>query len=357
MHPSEKKQKVIGLVLCGGESKRLWPMESPKQFTKLAGETTLFQQTVERILPLVDEFGVITNQKYIKNVTTELEEIKENTNYIFAEPEARNTATATFVSLLKLLQNCSLDDIVILLPSDHYIENNAAFQTTVQKSITAAQNSNIGLIGINPTSPNTQFGYIQTDTEHSNNQAEFFPVLQFYEKPTSKKALYYFQQPNYFWNSGIYTFKIKTLLQELSKVQPELLTIYQEAIEAGTSEKNITYFNVDSYKKCPNIALDKLITEKADCCVVTPSTFSWRDLGSWESVEEIQSGPKLYTNLVEGDNVKLENVQNAFVKSNGNFEIKIEGLSNIIVVQTNNGILIKQKNLPIHNQDCESVKT
>lgn len=335
--------KSFGLVLAGGSGSRLWPLSRelfPKQLLNLCNHSkeSLFQQTIKRFHLVLkpEDIYIITNNKLETDLNQQYKEIYNNTiepNFII-EPTNKNTAPAILLSILHLLKNNNAnasETILISVPSDHLIAENTAFSTIINKAIKAARNDLIITLGIKPTKPDINYGYIKTLP--SNN--EYLKVAHFFEKPDKKTATNFINEENSYWNSGILIFKASTMLEEFQKHTPEL---YKQA-------KKINYthnlFNFDGYKHLPDISIDKAIMEKSNKIALIPCNFDWNDLGHWDSVLD-NSQKDTNNNSISG-NVIAINCENSLIYGSDNL-IAAAGLKNTIVVSTEDATLICDTN-------------
>ncbi|WP_129408677.1 mannose-1-phosphate guanylyltransferase [Marinitoga lauensis] len=314
------------IILAGGSGERFWPLSTskkPKQFLKIFSDKSLIRETFERLVYKLkpEDIYIVTAEKYKNDTLKELSELPENN--VLLEPIARNTAPACFLGTL-VADN---DEVVFILPADHYIPDKEKFWKTVEKGIYAAEKYN-GLItmGINPTRPETGYGYIEAGNDLEDN---IMKVKSFKEKPDYNTALKYLQEGNYYWNSGMFFWKKDIFLEEMKK--------YNEDIYNDMNELNPN--NIDQlheiYPKIRRISIDYALMEKSDKVYTVKAEYEWSDVGNWVSVREMEG----YSD--NNENVHLVDSKNVFVKANKN--VGIVGLENIIVIDTENGILIAKE--------------
>ncbi|MCX7653727.1 MAG: mannose-1-phosphate guanylyltransferase [Fervidobacterium sp.] len=309
--------KVV--ILAGGSGERFWPLstnQTPKQFLKLFSDKSLIRETFDRINYFVslEDIFVVTNEVYAKQTYNELSELpKEN---VLLEPLKKNTAAACTFATLK----ASYGEIVLVVPADHYIPDKEAFWNSVKVGMELLEKQD-GIItfGIVPTRPETGYGYIEVDADISENVAR---VKRFHEKPRYEVAVDYLESGNFFWNSGMFMWKKEYFIDQMMKHAPNVIT---------------PFLNSDSifeiYEKVPSISIDYALMEKADKIFVVKAQFSWSDVGNWKSLEEIGVKNSDRSVVIDGENV--------FVKSTK--PTIVIGVSDIVVVETENGILVADK--------------
>jgi mannose-1-phosphate guanylyltransferase/mannose-6-phosphate isomerase len=332
------------IILSGGQGTRLFPLSRglyPKQFLTLQGEKSLFQQTVDRSLKLVgtlDNLIISTNKNYLFLIKNQLKELLGNIkdNYhIILEPVSKNTAPAIALSIKYLIEklNSSEEEIVFIFPADHIIEPEDKFIEYARHAEELAQQNFIVTFGIKPYKPETGYGYIEADLKTSIGRA--YKVKKFHEKPDKHTAVKYLELGNYYWNSGIFVFKIKTFLEDLKKYAPKIY----ELIE-GYSYGDL--LKPENFEKMPNISIDYALMEKTNKSVVIPLDIIWSDVGSWDSVYEVLEKDN-------NNNVKIGEVVDMYTKNSliigSNRLIATIGVEDLIIVETDDVILITKKGL------------
>lgn len=258
------------LIMAGGEGTRFQPLstpERPKQFINIIGDKSLIRQTFERMKAFSKDasFYVATNARYISLVHEELPEIPvEN---ILGEPLKKNTAPCIAFAAERMFEKDS-NSIMICASSDHAILNLKAFCDALDKAIEIAKEGRLVSLGIKPTFPASQYGYIQKDESSYN-------VKKFVEKPTVELAKKYIAEGNFYWNSGIFVWKTSTILNETKNNLPELGNIL--------NEKDIDAF----FEKSPSISIDYGVLEKTNLNSIVPCDIGWSDVGTWQSLKEL----------------------------------------------------------------------
>ncbi len=332
---------TTALIMAGGRGERFWPKSRknlPKQFLSLTDDgKTMIQLTVERISPLVklEDVYIATNKDYKQLVLEQLPGLPEQN--ILCEPVGRNTAPCIGLGAMHIAKKYE-DALMFVLPSDHLIKFNKMFLRTLQDACEVAEkNSNLVTIGIAPDYPETGYGYIKFDPHTTEGRA--YKVDRFVEKPSLEVAKEYLATEEYLWNSGMFIWKVSSILKNLEKYMPDTysgLKQIQNAIgtdeEEHVLEKEFTAFQSQS--------IDYGIMEKADDIYILPGTFGWDDVGSWLAVERIKKTNE-FGNVVDGNIITI-NTTNSIIQG-GKKLIATVGLDDMIVVDTDDATLICSK--------------
>lgn len=331
--------------MAGGIGSRLWPMSrtaSPKQFHDVLGTgRTLLQQTFDRFKNTcpAENIFVVTNDQYVNLVSNQLPEIKKE--HILCEPDRRNTAPCVAYASFKI-ENINPNARIIVAPADHLILNNDVFRNTIELALEqASQKDCLITLGIKPSRPDTGYGYIQfTDTKDVLNSS-IKKVKTFTEKPSHEIAQQFLESGDFYWNSGIFIWSLKSILTAFEKYMPHTNGLFSEGrgIYDTDAEKD---FISKTYQHCKNISIDYGIMEKAKNVLVLLSDFGWSDLGTWAS---------LYThvkkdenqNAVVGKLVKTYDTQNCFVNVPKDKLVVLQGLDNYIIVESDSILLVCKK--------------
>lgn len=309
--------RIFNVILSGGVGSRLWPLSRksrPKQYLPIFEGQTLFQKTAERNLAFCSHLIVVGNQenhhlskKDLKNL-----DISNFTELVEACP--RNTSAAIAFAAFSVKP----EDILFVTPSDQLIDSNSEYSNAVNRALELAKRGFIVTFGLNPISPETGFGYIESKGEE---------VMGFHEKPSLEKAISYLSSGNFFWNSGMFCFSAGVFLEELEKYEPVLFQTAKIAFEQADQGN----FDLDLSLKIPSISVDYAVMERTDKIKMIASFFNWSDMGSFES---------LYNYLIQKGHSK---------DSKGNMaigtkkHIEFLGLSNSILVETDDALLVLQK--------------
>lgn len=332
---------TTALIMAGGRGERFWPKSRknlPKQFLSLTDDgKTMIQLTVERILPLVklEDIFIATNKAYRELVLEQIPGLPEEN--ILCEPIGRNTAPCIGLGAIHIAQKYD-DAIMFVLPSDHLIKFTNMFLKTLETGADVAENNtNLVTIGITPDYPETGYGYIKFDPRITEGQA--YAVERFVEKPSLEVAKEYLSTEEYLWNSGMFIWKVSSILKNMQKFMPdtyESLIKIKEAI--GTPQQDSIlekeFYNMQSQ------SIDYGIMEKADNIYILPGTFGWDDVGSWLAVERIKKTNE-FGNAVAG-NIITVNTHNCIIQGDKKL-IAIVGMEDTIVVDTKDATLICAK--------------
>ena len=324
-----------GIILAGGSGSRLWPLSRelyPKQLLNLNSDKSLLQATFERLGSCMQKENIlsITNTKHTSNVRMQLSELSDNV-HVLSEPVSKNTAPAIVLATKFIMQKSNSDPVIIVVPSDHLIENNDKFISTVKKGEKLAQNGYIVTFGIEPDYPETGYGYINT----SETLEEGFKVKEFVEKPDLETAKKYLEAGTYFWNSGIFMFKASTLIEEIEKLAPEIANISKEIDFIKSND--IPFISFD---KMPNISIDYAVMEKSNKIALVKLESDWNDLGSWQSIYDVSKKDK--DGNVFAGHVLDEGSKNSFVYASSKLVATI-GLEDTVIVETEDAILACKK--------------
>lgn len=332
-------KKIIPVILSGGSGKRLWPLSTntrPKQFLDLGFDKTLFQMTLERIEYCELSSPIIICNTAQKELVRESLNSHNSSNYIaIIEPEQKNTAPAITMAVLLSDENT----LLLTLPSDHLIQNLETFKNTVKLAYKHAQNGHIVTFGIPPENAHTGFGYIERGDEITKNA---YKVARFHEKPNKATAEKYANSPDYYWNSGMFCFSAVTYLSELKKYNPELLTQVTHALENVQKEGNNLILKKTLYSGCQSISIDHAIMEKTDKAVVLPFESGWSDIGNWNSLWQA-SEKDAFNNVLHGNVMLQSGSENIIVSKNK--PIHAIGVKDLIIIETDDGILIANKDM------------
>lgn len=331
------------VILAGGAGSRFWPISSeelPKQFLDILGcGRTLIQLTLERFSGLIpkENVWVVTAEKYREIVMEQLPEIPSSN--ILCEPCRRNTAPCICYVSWKIKKLNTKANIVVS-PSDHLVVDIQAFQSAIDDSLSfAAETDAVVTLGLKPTRPETGYGYIKADLTYSSSRKHnIFRVDEFKEKPTLEVAKEYIQSPNYLWNSGIFIWNVNTIINAFRVYEPEVSSIFEGLMPYYGTDKEQNKID-ESYPQCKNISVDYAILEKAEEIFVFPASFSWSDLGTWNSLRE-QSDMDKYGNVCIGDNIKLYDTYNTIVHTCNKKEVIVEGLDGYVVAEKEEKLLV-----------------
>ncbi|KQN57123.1 mannose-1-phosphate guanylyltransferase/mannose-6-phosphate isomerase [Pseudomonas sp. Leaf58] len=332
---------MIPVVLSGGSGSRLWPLSRamhPKQFLSIGGEHSLFQSTLLRLAKIESVSLtpiVVSNEDHRFLVAEQCRELGVSPSAILLEPCGRNTAPAIAAAVVKALST-GKDDLLLVLPADHAIDNIEALQSAFEAGAVAANNGNIVTFGIVPNKPETGYGYIRVVEKCQTAQ----PVEAFVEKPDFETAQGYLEDGRYYWNSGMFLFKASVMLEELRAHAPQVLQAVEAALETATSDLDFTRLNAEAFGCAENISIDYAVMERSDKVAVLPLDAGWNDVGSWSAVWEITE-KDAEGNAFQGD-VILEATRNAYVHAEHRM-VSVLGLDDVVVVETADAVMVTSK--------------
>lgn len=329
------------LIMAGGKGERFWPKSRqnlPKQFLSLTDDgKTMLQLTVERILPLVklEDIFIATNRAYKALVQAQLPDLPAEN--ILCEPQGKNTAPCIGLGAVHMAKKYG-DAIMLVLPSDHLIKYNTIFLDTLSEACNvAAENHNLVTLGITPDEPETGYGYIKFDMDRRLGSA--YAVERFVEKPDLPTAKSYLASEQYLWNSGMFVWKISTILHNLEQYLPE---IYAGLCRIGESigAENEQVVLEREFATFKSESIDYGVMEKAKDIYILTGSFGWDDVGSWLAVGRIKKSNE-FGNVIDG-NVVAVDTQNCIVQGADKL-IATVGLEDLIVVDTEDALLICEK--------------
>ena len=350
------------VILAGGSGTRFWPRSRrarAKQVLALDGERSMIQQTLERLKPLasIEKTWIITNEYLAQEIADQLPGLP--VAQIVQEPVARNTAPACGLAAF-LIERENPDAVLGIFPSDHVIADEPRFLKALQKGIAvAAAGEHIVVLGIEPTRPETGYGYIETGDEVGDDGA--LHVRRFTEKPNLNRAEDFVAAGNYFWNSGMFLWSARTLANAVREHLPETAPLL-ESIAAAYGTPDFEKVFQKLYSKCENISVDYAVLEPRSAkgehlshlyCV--PAEFSWNDLGSWASLYEYQLETRLRGdgdgNVAEVDGHLAIEAGNNYIYSPKKF-VALVGVENLVIVDTEDALLIVHRD---HSQDVGKI--
>lgn len=331
--------------MAGGVGSRFWPVsttEYPKQFHDMLGAgASLLQKTFGRLSRFVppDQILILTNARYQNLVLEQLPEI--HVSQVVAEPAMRNTAPCILYAALKI-HKMNPDAVMVVAPSDHWIEDEAAFEADVLHCFEACSKAPVlCTLGIQPSFPNTGFGYIEYNPAEKGTQG-LKKVLQFREKPDYETARSFLSQGNFLWNAGIFMWSAAAIVEAFRQYQPGQYSLFEKGLQLYNTPDEAAFIEAN-YPKADNISIDYAILEQSDSVFVLPAAFDWNDLGTWGSLYEkkekddsgnarVQGG--ILTEACEGNTIRLPEGKIAV----------LEGLRDYIVVDSEKALLILPKN-------------
>jgi mannose-1-phosphate guanylyltransferase/mannose-6-phosphate isomerase len=331
------------LILAGGSGTRLWPLSRknyPKQFLKLSSTSSLLQQTVKRMLTVCspDDIIIMTNEKYKFHVKSDLESIlpqEQSVHHIINEPASRNTGPAIALGVKYCMEklNAGTGEVILVLPSDHVIKPVEKFTEYLRQAEKIARDGYIVTFGIQPTRPETGYGYIRAGSEKASAKAMgylCYEVEEFTEKPNSETAKNYLNKGGYFWNSGMFAFTAGSIVNELKRHAPDIGGM----MDLGFDEMSSRFAGM------PDISIDYAVMEKTDRVVTLPMDIFWNDIGSWDSLFDLLDKDE-NGNVMSGEVITIDTKDTMIIGERR--LIAAIGLEDCLVVETADAILIARR--------------
>lgn len=335
---TKQPRLIVPVVLAGGKGTRLWPMSRssrPKQFLTLTSDLSLFQQTLLRLSDK-NKFTapiVITNDAYRFLVAEQALECGVDLKAILLEPVTRNTAPAISAASLVAAETDE-NQLVYVLPSDHLISVDAAYEQALNSAISAAEMGRLVTFGITPTEPATGFGYIEAGASDNHG---VFEVSRFIEKPNAERALALVESGNYYWNSGMFLFNASSFLGECERLAPEVFTASCRAVKLAKTDLDFIRLDPVAFSNAPDISVDYAIFEKTDLASVVPASITWSDLGSWDSVWK--AGSRNSAGNLQRGQTSLSNTKNSLVISE-KIHVSVDSLEDVAIIASEDAIFV-----------------
>lgn len=334
-------KNYYAVIMAGGVGSRFWPVstpDNPKQFHDMLGTgQSLIQQTFSRLAKLIpsEQILIATNQRYKDLVLEHLPEVNEN--QVLLEPAMRNTAPCILYSALKIADQ-NKEAVMIVAPSDHYIEDETEFVANVKAAFEACEKDDILMtLGIKPSGPNTGYGYIQFE----EGAQEVKKVVNFTEKPDLQTAQKFLAQGDYLWNAGIFIWSVKSIISSFKTSLPGMYNLFQDGASCWNSSEEVDFI-LDQYPKAENISIDYGIMEKAENVYVMSTDFGWNDLGTWGSLFDKMDKDESNNAIVNAKSHFID-AKNNMISTQSGKRIVIEGISDYIIVETQDTIMIYPK--------------
>lgn len=346
--------RLVPVILSGGAGSRLWPVSRealPKPFIKLPDGKSLLQKTLLRAASLggVDEVLTVTNRDYYFLTRDEYAEAgvrRLDLNFLL-EPVARNTAPAIAAAALHLSQSHGADTVLLILPADHLISDQAGFNEAVERARALAALGWLVTFGVPPTRPEIGYGYIEAGAAIAGSGG--YRVLRFVEKPDIETARSYLVKGRFTWNSGMFCFTAASLLDAMRKHSPEVMGTVESALANTDCRQDTALLEAGRFDEAPDISLDYAVMERAGNVAVVPASHDWNDIGSWDALAELTPADGRGNRIV-GEAVTVDS-DDCFIQSDSRVVASV-GVRNLLIVDTPDALLVADRS---HAQDVKTV--
>jgi mannose-1-phosphate guanylyltransferase/mannose-6-phosphate isomerase len=349
---NQSRITVVPVILSGGMGTRLWPLSRshyPKQFLKLASsEHSLIQQTVMRVSD-DERFAApvfVSNESHRFLVAEAMQELGLEDAAILLEPSGRNTAPAIALAAHYIRQEHG-DAVMLVLPSDHIIDDEEAFHAAIDQAVTAAETGYLTTFGITPTYPETGYGYIHYSVKEVSEGAK--QLQQFVEKPDEATAKSYMESGDYVWNSGMFAFSTATLLEELDAHRSDISTSVAKVFNTIRVGEDFIRFDKEKFENIPSESIDYAVMENTKSAAVVPVECGWTDAGSFDALWRIKDQDKR-GNVSEGENY-LTGSENCYINSLDGPRVAMLGVKDLVVISTKDMVMVCDRN------NAQEVKT
>jgi len=334
-------KNYYAVIMAGGVGSRFWPVSTqkfPKQFHDMLGAgDSLLQKTFKRLAKLIPQQNILiaTNVNYKELVLEQLEGVEER--QLLLEPAMRNTAPCILYAALKIQQE-NPDAIMIVAPSDHWIDDEAMFIKNIQTAFDACTKEDILMtLGIQPSSPNTGYGYIEFEKEATVIKK----VKQFTEKPDLQTATQFIESGNYVWNAGIFIWSVRSISTAFEKYLPEMNTLFCEGYHVYNTDFEANFITTN-YANAENISIDYGIMQNAKNIYTLPVDFGWNDLGTWSSLYD-KLDKDVHQNAIVNAEVLVKEASGNMIRTSKDKIVVLQGLNDFIIVEKDNVLLICPK--------------
>lgn len=336
--------RIAAVIMAGGRGERFWPSsreDLPKQFLTFYGDQTLLQRTVQRLQGIVapEDVWVVTREDYASLVYEQVPMVP--VQQVLLEPEGRDTAPCVALAAL-YVAHADPDTVMVMLPADHLVLQEEQFKAALATALEAATSGEyLVTLGIQPTRPETGYGYIRTGDQHGVSDGQpIYRVAGFTEKPPRDTAMTYLQDGGYYWNSGMFVWKASAITEALWEHLPSLMEALVRLKAALGTERELDELN-RVYSTLPKISIDYGVMERATNTLVIPAHFGWDDLGTWAALQRVIPADE-QGNILSGRVVAVD-TSDSVVQSRTGRLIVTFGLSNVVVVDSGDAVLVAGK--------------
>lgn len=338
--------KIVPVILSGGVGSRLWPLSReyfPKQCLPLTDASfSMLQQTLRRTAALeVVAPIVVCNENHRFLIAQQLQSIDVKDASIVLEPKGRNTAPAIALAALEVARKFGDDTLMLVLPADHVIRDVTAFEASINKAAELAESNDLVTFGVQPTRPETGYGYIRAGDD--------FSVEEFVEKPNLEAAQQYLDSGNYLWNSGMFLFNAKTYLAELTLHRSDIASVVNHAYENRNEDMDFVRIDPELFSQCPEESIDFAVMEPTQNAKVVPYSGDWSDIGAWDALYDY-ADKDLQNNVLTGD-VMAESSHGCLIKAESRLVAAV-GVKDLVIVETADAVLIMDK---AQSQDVKKI--
>ena len=339
------------VILAGGSGTRFWPlsrMALPKQLISITGDRSMLQRTVERVLPLNPKrILIITNHLQAAETERQMQPYASIPIDVIAEPIGRNTAPAIGLAAA-LIAAREPSGVMVVLPADHFIKNETALRDTLLFAGQAAVRGSLVTLGIQPSHPETGYGYIEADMTELTGQGPF-PVTRFVEKPPLDKAVRYLHEGNFFWNSGMFIWRADAILEEMAAFMPSLHQKLEPLLHPGTGNNRLKEQIALLYQDLESVSIDYGVMEKSAKVLMVPVEMGWSDVGSWSALPEVVEPDSTGTVCINAaGHIDVDSSDN-LIYADGRMVATV-GVHNLVIVSTPDAIMV------CHREHCQDVK-
>jgi mannose-1-phosphate guanylyltransferase/mannose-6-phosphate isomerase len=336
---------LIALLPVGGAGTRLWPVSNnshPKQFLKVFADRSLVQATLTRVDDAgVDGIVMVTGQDQAALLKEQVAELAFSHVRLLLEPCRRDSAAAIAAGVAWIRQTIAQNAVIAVLPADHFIPDQAKFTSFLRQAAALASEGWLVTLGIRPTAPTSEYGYIQRDTQLAVPGIDLaYKVARFHEKPSRVVAEAYLRDGNYDWNSGIFVFSVETFVTEATRHMPDVWEAVQHAVANGRPGEDTFSFDERAFASARKSSIDYLLFEKSDRVAIIPVDFAWHDIGNWSSAYDAFHSHNA-GNVVSGD-VVLDDVSGSIVIAD-KVKVIVSGLRDVVVACSKEGTFVASR--------------